>query len=181
MRALALALAFTATVALSACASAQEEDPQLQYTVAIGGARYPTTTGSVATGTARIDIDTETETIDVRVEIHGLRLTSLATHLSHAPVGPMHLHRYQGDEVTLIMPFPMGPSYFETSDGFMVIQEDAPYGEAAAIVQSELSFAQFLEVLRDDPVFLNIHTERFGDGEISGRLTSSPPAIVLRR
>ena len=165
------ALAFAALAALGACASMQAPDTQLHYTATLAGNQYPTATGSSATGTARFDIDTATQTIDARVEIRGLRINELAAHLSHAPVGPMHLHRYQGDDVTLVLPFPMGSAYTETADGFTVTLHHAPYAEGAAIVQSGLSFDQFLVALRDDPIFLNIHTGRFGEGEVSGRLT----------
>jgi hypothetical protein len=100
-------------------------------------------------------------------------MAGLAQHLAHAPMGPMHLHRYQGDDVTLILPFPMGSTYSETADGFTVTVRRYAYADGAAIVQSGLSFDQFLAALAGDPIFLNIHTERFGEGEISGRLTQA--------
>jgi hypothetical protein len=153
MRALIFAVA-----ALGACASTPAQATQLHYTAALNGHQEPTNTGSVATGTAQI-------------EIHGLPMSALSAHLSHAPMGPMHLHRYQGDDVTLILPFPMGSTYVETADGFTVTVHHYAYADGAAIVQSGLSFDQFLTALDHDPIFLNIHTERFGEGEISGRLT----------
>ena len=100
-------------------------------------------------------------------------MSQLAAHLARSPMGPMHLHRYQGDDVTLILPFPMGSAYVETADGFTVTVSHANYADGAAIVQSGLSFEQFLAALRSDPVFLNLHTERFGEGEISGRLVAA--------
>lgn len=166
MRALIFAVA-----ALGACASAPAQATQIHYTTTLSGRQEPTNTGSAATGTARIDIDTASQTVDARIEIHGLRMAALSAHLSHAPMGPMHLHRYQGDDVTLILPFPMGSTYAETADGFTVTLHHYAYADGAAVVQSGLSFDQFLAALDHDPIFLNIHTERFGDGEISGRLT----------
>jgi len=165
MRALIFAVA-----ALAACASTPAQATQIHYTATLNGHQEPTTTGSAATGTARIDVDTATQTVDAQIEIHGLRMAELAQHLSHAPMGPMHLHRYQGDDVTLILPFPMGATYVETADGFTVTVHHYAYADGAAIVQSGLSFDQFLAALDHDPIFLNIHTERFGEGEISGRL-----------
>ncbi len=159
-----------AVMALAACASTPAQATQLHYTATLSGHQDPTNTGSPATGIARIDVDTATQTVDAQIEIHGLRMSELAAHLSHAPMGPMHLHRYQGDDVTLILPFPMGSTYAETADGFTVTLRHYAYADGAAIVQSGLSFDQFLGALVSDPIFLNIHTERFGEGEISGRL-----------
>jgi CHRD domain-containing protein len=159
-----------AVAALAACASAPAQATQIHYTATLNGHQQPTDTGSAATGSAWIDVDTATQTVDARIEIHGLHMSDLAAHLSHAPMGPMHLHRYQGDDVTLILPFPMGPTYSETADGFTVTLHHYAYSDGAAIVQSGLSFDQFLAALSRDPIFLNIHSERFGEGEISGRL-----------
>jgi hypothetical protein len=166
MRALIFAVA-----ALGACASTPAQATQIYYTATLNGHQEPTNTGSAATGMARIDIDTATQTVDAQIEIRGLPMSALAAHLSHSPMGPMHLHRYQGDDVTLILPFPRGASYVETADGFTVTVHHYAYADGAAIVQSGLSFDQFLTALDHDPIFLNIHTEHFGDGEISGRLT----------
>lgn len=165
MRALILAAA-----AFAACAHHPAQAAELHYTATLTGRQAPTNTGSAATGWARIDVDTATQTVDAQIEIHGLRMAELAAHLAHAPMGPMHLHRYQGDDVTLILPFPMGSAYSETADGFTVTLRHYAYAEGAAIVRSSLSFDQFLAALAHDPVFLNIHTERFGEGEISGHL-----------
>ncbi len=167
--------ALIVAAALAACGSAPALATELHYAASLDGHRDPTDTGSPATGRARIDIDTATQTLDARIEVHGLRISELAAHLAHAPMGPMHLHRYQGDDVTLILPFPMGSTYAQTADGFTVVVRHYAYADGAAIVQSGLSFDQFLAALANDPVFLNIHTERFGEGEISGRLVPARP------
>lgn len=164
LRNLAAAAAF---VALAAAPAAAE---QISYAATLNGVTEPSNTGSSATGTATITVDTATQTIDARIEIHGLRTDRLAQHLSHSRMGPMHLHRYQGDDVTLIMPFPFDDTYAATADGFTVTVSDFPYAEAAQRTGSRLDFAAFLAALAGDPIYLNVHTEAFGDGEISGRL-----------
>lgn len=171
---------------LCSCAAVEELDTAsvtaeppttvLHFAAILAGDQYPTSTGSPATGAARIEFNTAAQTIDARIEIHGLRLDELAHHLSHAPVGPMHLHRYQGDEATLIFPFPMSSSYVETPDGFTVTFDHYPYAEGAQIVHSGLTVEEFATALREEPVFVNIHTARFPDGEISGRLTTEAAA-----
>jgi hypothetical protein len=146
---------------------------ELRYTATLAGAQYPTETGSAATGTATLTIDTEAQTIDAQIAITGLKFDDLSQHLAHSRLGPMHLHRYQGDDVTLIAPFPFGESYAETADGFTVTLANFPYAEAAERTRSSLSFEQFLAALANDPIYLNLHTEAFGDGEISGRVVAA--------
>ncbi|MBL8536643.1 MAG: CHRD domain-containing protein [Hyphomonadaceae bacterium] len=156
-------------LALTACAG-QTHAVELRYMASLSGDQYPTETGSAATGTATLVVDPATQTIDAVIRIDGIRFEQLAHHLAHSAVGPMHLHRYQGDDVSLILPFPLNASYAETATGFTVTMNDVPYQDAAAIVHSELSFEQFVGALSTDPIYLNIHTNAFGDGEISGRV-----------
>lgn len=160
-----------ATVVAAAILIAPAQAAQLHYAATLNGAQYPTETGSSATGAATLDIDTDAQTIDAHIVVTGLRFADLSQHLAHSRMGPMHLHRYQGDDVTLILPFPFGASYAETADGFTVDVEDYPYADGAERTGSHLSFEQFLAALAGDPIYLNIHTQAFGEGEISGRVT----------
>lgn len=144
---------------------------ELSYTATLSGATYPTETASTATGTAALQIDTDMQTVDAQITVHGITFAQLSHHLAHSRMGPMHLHRYQPDgDVALILPFPFGANYAATADGFTVTLADYPYAEAAAAVNSHLDFADFLAALSSDPIYLNIHTEAFADGEISGRV-----------
>ena len=163
-----------AMAALAACVGSAEA-AELHFSSTLAGNQYPTETGSAATGTATLTVDTDTQTIDAIVTINGISFDQLAHHLAHSRMGPMHLHRYQSDDVTLIMPFPFGATYAETPTGFTVTIQDYPYTDAAAAVRSDLSFAQFLAALGADPIYLNVHTNAFGDGEISGRVTADAP------
>lgn len=146
---------------------------ELRYSADLVGNQYPANTGSVATGQASITVDTAAQTIDAIVTITGITTEQLAHHLAHSRMGPMHLHRYQGDDVTLIMPFPMGATYAETANGFTVTIVDYPYADAAQAVRSELTFEQFVAALGADPIYLNVHTQALGDGEIAGRVTAT--------
>ena len=42
--------------------------------------------------------------------------------------------------------------------------------EGAALLRSDMSFEAFVQTLGSDFVYLNIHTDAYQDGEISGRL-----------
>lgn len=146
---------------------------ELRYAANLVGTQYPAETGSAATGQASLTIDTDTQTIDAIVTISGITTEQLAHHLAHSRMGPMHLHRYQGDDVTLIMPFPYGATYAETANGFTVTISDYPYADAAQAVRSDLTFEQFVGALGADPIYLNLHTNAFGDGEIAGLVTAA--------
>jgi hypothetical protein len=141
----------------------------VEFTASLRGDKDPTNTGSKATGEARIVVDTATQTVDVDLKVVGIKLTDFWAQVHHAPVGPIHLHHYAADgEVTLVMPFPAGPSYTETADGFTLKVRDYAYTAGAKIVQTPLSFEQFLASLKAGIVVMNIHTTKFNDGEISG-------------
>jgi hypothetical protein len=107
--------------------------------------------------------------------VKGIKLANLYQHLVHATIGPMHLHVYAADgSVSLLLPFPMGPSYTETPDGFALTQIGYRYADGAKILDSKISFDEFVEAMKLGTVVLNIHTERYEDGEISGKIQILP-------
>jgi hypothetical protein len=52
-----------------------------------------------------------------------------------------------------------------------VTVKDYSYATGAKIVETPLSFDQFLGALKAGIVVLNIHTDKFNQGEISGTVT----------
>ena len=147
---------------------------EVVFTAALRGDKEPTNTGSNASGDAKIVVDTATQTVDVDLKVTGIRFADFYDQVHHAPVGPIHMHHYAANgDVTLVMPFPMGPSYAETKDGFTVTLKDYPYATGAKIVETPLSFDQFLGALKAGIVVLNIHTDKFNQGEISGKVTDA--------
>jgi hypothetical protein len=142
------------------------------FTAHLDGITAPTITESAATGDARIAVDTEAQTVDVALTVHGLTLDDLFDHVIHSGMGPVHLHLYAANgDISLLVPFPYGSAYAPTADGFTLTVNDYSYAEGAAVLRSEVTFEQFLASLGSDFVYLNIHTDRVNDGEISGRLT----------
>lgn len=161
-RAIAIAAALFATPAAAA---------ELSFTASLDGAAAPTNTGSLATGTAQVSVDTEARTVSVHMQIHGLSRDDLWDHVIHAGMGPVHLHLYAADgDITLLVPFPYGATYTATPDGFALDVTNYSYAEGAAVLQSDVSFDAFVASLGSDFIYLNIHTDTFQDGEISGRL-----------
>lgn len=161
-RAIAIAAALFATPAAAA---------ELSFTASLDGAAAPTNTGSLATGTAQVSVDTEARAVSVHMQIHGLSRDDLWDHVIHAGMGPVHLHLYAADgDITLLVPFPYGATYTATPDGFALDVTNYSYAEGAAVLQSDVSFDAFVASLGSDFIYLNIHTDTFQDGEISGRL-----------
>ncbi len=157
-----------AAIALAAPASSTD----VAFTAALRGDKAPTDTGSSASGDARIVVDDAAQTVDVELKVTGIRFDDFFDQVHHAPVGPIHMHHYAANgDVTLVMPFPMGPIYAETKDGFTVTVKDYPFATGAKIVETPLSFDQFLGALKAGIVVLNIHTDKFNQGEISGTVT----------
>jgi hypothetical protein len=144
---------------------------ELTYTSALDGLTAPTNTGSLATGTAQISVDTQAQTVSVDMRISGITLDNLWDHVIHSGMGPVHLHLYAADgDISLLVPFPYGAGYAAAPDGFTLHVEDYSYAEGAALLQSDKSFETFVTTLGSEFVYLNIHTDTFQDGEVSGRL-----------
>ena len=135
------------------------------------GDREPTNTGSKATGDVTIVVHEQTQTIDVTAKVTGIAPADFATHLAHAPIGPMHLHIYAANgDVSLLLPFPMGPAYLSNATGFTYERKGYAYAEGAGILKSTIPFGDFVSAMKSGAVLFNVHTNSFGDGEISGKI-----------
>ncbi|GAM97891.1 hypothetical protein U91I_01521 [alpha proteobacterium U9-1i] len=161
------ALAGAAFVMLAGAAHAAE----YSFRAELNGATVPTITGSAATGEALVRVHTETQTVDLTMNVSGLSLEDLYDHVIHSGVGPVHLHLYAADgDISLLVPFPYGASYTQTAGGFSLNVSNYSYAEGAAALRSNVSFDDFVATLGSEFVYINIHTDRVNDGEISGRL-----------
>jgi len=148
---------------------------QLSYSATLDGVTAPTVTQSAATGTADIVVDTEAQTVSVHMRITGITQDQLWDHVIHSGMGPVHLHLYAANgDISLLVPFPYGAAYAATPDGFTLDIQNYSYAEGAAVLRSDMSFDTFLSTLGSEFVYLNIHTDAFQDGEISGRLLQVP-------
>jgi hypothetical protein len=146
----------------------------LTFKTDLRGDRDPTNTGSKATGAATVVVHEQAQTVDISAKATGISPNDFATHLAHAPVGPMHLHVYAANgDVSLLLPFPMSEAYVANATGFAYERKGYAYAEGAAILQSKISFGDFVTALKTGAVVFNIHTNTFGDGEISGKLAEA--------
>lgn len=157
--------------ALLGAAPAQAEI--LTFHAALDGKYGAQPTGSAATGKALIKIDTSRRLISVDMNVKGLSPDALWDKLVAAPIGPVHLHKYAtpaGGDSVLVVPFPYGPSYQATRDGMRVTVKDYDYAAGARLLNSTLSFDDFVAAMKGGLIVLNIHTDAFNPGEISGRV-----------
>lgn len=144
------------------------------FTAKLSGDVETSKTGSKATGTARIVVDTEKKTVDVTMDFTGLKIADLEDGLLARPMGAIHLHNYLANgDVVLVLPTPFGPSYADTAKGFSVTMKNYPYADGASVLKSDLSFDGFLAAMASGSVVLNVHTDKFGQGEISGQVVSA--------
>jgi CHRD domain len=131
-------------------------------------------TGSAATGKARIRIDTVRQRVSVDLALDGITLDALWDKLVAAPIGPIHFHKYAtaaGGDSVLVLPLPYGASYHATRHGLRVVMKDYDYVVGGKLVNSRLSFDDFIAAMRSGLVVLNVHTDKVNPGEISGVVT----------
>jgi hypothetical protein len=146
------------------------------FSAVLGGDAPPADTHSPATASADVSVDLDAQTIDLHMAVAGITLAQLWDKLKAAPIGPVHIHRY-GDmqhmndaSVSLVMPVPFGPMYADSATGFSITMKRFPYAKGAALLQSALSFDDFLDSMRGGLLALNVHTNAYPDGEINGPL-----------
>ncbi len=158
-----------AAVAFAGAAQAKT----ITYTAALNGKTVTSATGSAATAKATLSVDTATQQVNLQLDVDGIPLDKLRAGLVKAPVGPIHLHIYAGHDhehadAELLLPVPYGPAYAATAKGFSVKVAGYPYATGAAVLNSDVAFDKFIADLDSGDVVLNIHTEAFPNGEISG-------------
>ncbi len=166
-------MAIAGLVAASALTAAPVAAKTIAFTVSLNGIESPTATGSAATGVAVVKVDLDRKLVSVSLTVDGIARDGLWDRLVAAPIGPIHFHKYgshnhSGDDVVLVLPVPYGPTYHATRDGFRVSMPSAPYEAGAKLLNSTLSFGEFVSAMKSGQVILNIHTDAFNDGEISG-------------
>jgi hypothetical protein len=144
----------------------------LVFHATLGGHAQPTDTGSDASGTAKIRVDTVTQRVSVDLSVKGLTTDALADALVARPIGPIHFHEYKADgNVALVLPVPFGVAYRSTREGFRVTMHDYDYAAGARLVGTDTSFDGFVAAMRGGKVVLNVHTDKFSNGEISGTVS----------
>ena len=143
----------------------------LKFHVALDGHYGSEPSGSAATGRAAVRVDTETHRVSVELDVTGLSVDNLWDKLVAAPVGPIHFHKYAtiaGGDSELALPLPFGLGYRPTPGGMHVSMKDYDYDTGAGLLKSTLTFDDFVAAMDEGLIVLNIHTDKFNAGEISG-------------
>ena len=141
--------------------------------------KYGAATGSAATGKASVRVDTATRRLSVDLTLDGITTDALWDKLVKAPIGPIHFHKYAtpaGGDSVLVLPLPYGAHYKATKRGLRVTVRDYDYAEGGKLVNSRLAFEDFVAAMRSGLVVLNVHTDKFNPGEVSGLVAQSGPA-----
>jgi hypothetical protein len=143
----------------------------MTFRATLTGIAPPTTTGSPARGKAVVKVDLATKKVSVDLDVSGITIDQLNDGLVAKPVGPIHFHVYRtADDVDLILPLPYGPNYTATKTGFRVTMRGYDYEAGAKLINTGATFDEFVNGLRGGRIVLNVHTDKFPDGEISGKM-----------
>jgi hypothetical protein len=145
----------------------------LTFRTSLDGKYGAQPTGSAATGTARVKVDTKRQTVSLDLTLDGITADKLWDKLVAAPIGPIHFHKYAsaaGGDSVLVLPVPYGPNYRATKNGLRVTMKDYDYAAGAKLLKSTLSFGDFVAAMKSGLIVLNVHTDAFNPGEISGRV-----------
>ena len=162
-------IALFGMAATFAAAPAQAEI--LKFDTKLEGKYAVPPTDSAATGKAHFTVDTERQTVSMHLVVKGITPDKLWDRLVAAPIGPMHIHKYltvAGGDSVLVLPVPYGANYVATKDGLHVTVKDLLYADGVKLSKSNVTFDQFLAALKDGLMAVNVHTNAFTPGEISG-------------
>lgn len=141
------------------------------FRAALDGTAIPTTTGSPAHGRVTVKVDTKSQRVSVELDVQGITLDQLNDALVAKPIGPVHFHQYRtADDVEAVLPVPYGANYRATKTGFHVSMRNYAYAEGAKLLNDQDTFEEFVDALNAGKIVINIHTDKFPDGEISGKV-----------
>lgn len=162
-----IVLTAVTAIAIATPATAKTES----FRATLDGTAIPTTTGSPAHGKVTVKVDTKTQRVSVELDVQGITLDQLNDALVAKPIGPVHFHQYRtADDVEAVLPVPYGANYRATKNGFHVSMRNYAYAEGAKLLNDQDTFDEFVDAMNAGKIVINIHTDKFPDGEISGKV-----------
>jgi len=162
-----IVLTAVTAIAIATPAAAKTES----FRATLDGTAIPTTTGSPAHGRVTVKVDTKTQRVSVELDVQGITLDQLNDALVAKPIGPVHFHQYRtADDVEAVLPVPYGANYRATKNGFHVSMRNYSYAEGAKLLNDQDTFDEFVDAMNAGKIVINIHTDKFPDGEISGKV-----------
>lgn len=168
-----LAVWAIAAIAVSALSAVSARAAVIEFTASPDGSQEVPPVITDATGEASIFVDTNLETIDFVLSVVGLSLDDL---IDVGPgLGPVHFHNAPaGANGPIVIPFPFGGSFSDTTDGFQVNVSGLSFTDAVAMSGSMLTFEQFVAAMLAGDFYVNVHTDDFNGGEIRGQISFVP-------
>src|SRR5262245_490643 len=163
-----LVFALAAAIALAAPLPASAK--VLKFHATLDGHYGSEPSGSAATGRATVRIDTKAHRVSVELDVTGISVDNLWDKLVAAPVGPIHFHKYasiSGGDSELALPLPFGLGYRPTASGMHVSMKDYDYDTGAGLLNSTLTFDDFVAAMNDRMIVINLHTDKFNAVELN--------------
>lgn len=162
-----IVLTAVTAIAIATPAAARTES----FRAALDGTAIPTSTGSPAHGRVTVKVDIKSQRVSVELDVQGITLDQLNDALVAKPIGPVHFHQYRtADDVEAVLPVPYGANYRATKNGFHVSMRNYAYAEGAKLLNDQDTFEEFVDALNAGKIVINVHTDKFPDGEISGKV-----------
>ncbi len=162
---------FAVLPALAVVAASPAAAKTLSFRATLDGTASTSPTGSPARAKAVIKLDLKAQTVSVDIDVSGITLDQLDKALVAKPIGPVHFHQYRSaDDVDPVLPVPYGADYRATKDGFRVSMRDYRYADGAKLLNNSDTFEDFVDAMNAGKIVLNIHTDKFPNGEISGKV-----------
>lgn len=160
---------FTTATALAALAPLPATARTLTFRAQLGGTAPPTVTGSPASGKATVRVDTTAKRVSIELDVTGITRDQLAKDWIKRPGGPVTLNDYRGpDDRDPVAGADYGPGYRAARGGFALTWR-GDWAAAAKPFNTGETFDEFVNGLAAGRIAVVVHTDRFGDGEISGR------------
>ena len=149
----------------------------LEFDATLSGANEANPNQSPGTGTAAVFLDTILQTLNVNVTFSGLTTPNTASHIHAATTTPGSGTAGVATSVPTFTGFPGGVTsgtYSHTFDLTDLSSYNPAFVTANGGTASSAE-AALVSALMAGTSYLNIHTDRFGGGEIRGFLTQNVP------
>ncbi|MBN8808175.1 MAG: CHRD domain-containing protein [Sphingomonas sp.] len=140
------------------------------FRAVLGGTAGPTLTNSPAGGRATVRVDTSSRRVSIEADVSGIAPDQLSKAWIAKPIGPVTLNDCRGpDDCDAAIGAPSGASYRATRGGFQLAARNLDFAAQVKAMNAPLDFEGLVNGLRAGRIVVVVHTERFADGEISGR------------
>jgi CHRD domain/PEP-CTERM motif len=154
----------------------------ITFVANLSGANEIPPSGSPGTGSAQVVLDPVAHTIQINVVFNGLTTPNTAAHIHCCLPFPFDLVNIGVATTVPTFPgFPTGTTSGTYSSAVLSLTDPATYNPAFVTLEGSIAAAEAALVagIENNETYLNIHTQRFGGGEIRGFLVAAPAPSTL--